>query len=161
LAQLLEVVSRQLCQAALADWGMVLLRAQFSEQVELRSAVNLQLNLAQREALESHAGWWAAALREAQEQLVENTAEQEPFKSARIGLGVGVETPALLIAPIRIENQSLGLIVLGGRQAGQFDINDLTLALGVARQTAQAILNARHREEEAARARHGRQYVRF
>lgn len=54
-----------------------------------------------------------------------------------------------------------GVIVLGGRQPGQFDLNDLNLACGVARQTAQAILNARHREEEHARARHGRQFVRF
>jgi GAF domain-containing protein len=35
------------------------------------------------------------------------------------------------------------------------------LARGVARQAAQAILNARHREEEQARSRHSRQYVRF
>jgi len=161
LGQLLEVVVYQLCQAALADWGMVLLRAQFSDQVELRGAVNLQLSPAQREALESHAGWWGTALREGWEQLVENTAEQEPFKSAQKGFGVGLETAALLMAPIRIERQSLVLIVLGGRQAGQFDIDDLTLAQGVARQAAQAILNARHREEEAARTRHGRQYVRF
>jgi GAF domain-containing protein len=63
--------------------------------------------------------------------------------------------------PIRIEAQSLGLIALGGQQPGQFDVNDLNLARGVARQTAQAILNARHREEDQARARHSRQFVRF
>jgi GAF domain-containing protein len=63
--------------------------------------------------------------------------------------------------PVTLEGQSLGLVVLGGGQPDQFDLNDLNLARGVARQTAQAILNARHREEEQARSRHRRQFVRF
>jgi Tfp pilus assembly pilus retraction ATPase PilT len=52
-------------------------------------------------------------------------------------------------------------------ELGRFEMPALTeadvlrLARGVARQTAQAILNARHREEQQARSRHSRQFVRF
>ena len=158
LQQLLDVMARQLCLGTLADWAMVLLRAQFSDRVEVRSCVNLQLTAAQREALEDGAGFWTAVLREPGDRLVRDITQEEPFKS---GTGLGFETPALLLAPIRIESQSLGLLVLGGRQAGQFDANDLNLVRGVARQAAQAIVNARHREEEAARTRHAKQFVRF
>jgi GAF domain-containing protein len=74
---------------------------------------------------------------------------------------MGFESSPLLLMPVAVEGQTLGLIALGGHQPGQFDVNDLNLARGVARQAAQAILNARHREEDQARARHGRQFVRF
>jgi GAF domain-containing protein len=40
-------------------------------------------------------------------------------------------------------------------------LNDVNLVRGVARQAGQAIVNALHREEEAARSRHSRQFVRF
>jgi GAF domain-containing protein len=136
----------------------VVLRAQFSERLELRGTFQLELTDAQREDLTAGKGFLAPALRESREQLVRNLSEEEPFQScARLGF----ETAALLLEPIQIENQSLGWIVLGGQQPGQFDLNDLNLARGVARQTAQAILNARHREEEQARARHAKQFVRF
>ncbi len=158
LEQLLDVVLHQLCRATLADWGLVTLRAQFSDRLEVRGLVDLELTPAQREDIASGMGIVAQALQSPHEQLVRNLAEDETFKS---GARLGFETPALLLAPIQVGDQSLGVIVLGGQQPGQFDANDLNLARGVARQTAQAILNARHREEEKARTRHGRQYVRF
>jgi CRP/FNR family transcriptional regulator, cyclic AMP receptor protein len=158
LQQLLDVMARQLCHGTLADWAMILLRAQFSDRVELHSCINLPLTAAQREALEDGAGFWTAVLREPGDRMVRDTAQEEPFKSAA---KLGFEPPALLLAPIRMEGGSLGLIVLGGRLAGQFDVNDLNLVRGVSRQAAQAIVNARHREEEAARARHAKQFVRF
>jgi len=158
LEQLLDVVLHQLCRATLADWGLVALRAQFSDRLEVRGLVDLELTVAQREDIASGVGIVAQALQSPQDQLVRNLAEDETFKSSE---RLGFETPALLLAPIQVAGQSLGLIVLGGQKAGQFDANDLNLARGVARQTAQAILNARHREEEQARARHGRQFVRF
>jgi GAF domain-containing protein len=103
-------------------------------------------------------GFIGAALQNPQDQLVSNFDLEEPFEScARLGF----ETASLLFSPITVEGQFLGLIVLGGKECGQFDLNALNLVRGVARQAAQAILNARHREEEQARARHSRQYVRF
>jgi len=65
------------------------------------------------------------------------------------------------VSPIALESQLLGLILLGGQERNQFSLDGLNLARGVSRQAAQAILNARHREEEQARSRHSRQYVKF
>ena len=158
LEQLLEVVLFQLCRATLADWGLVALRAQFSDRLELRGAVNLQLTAAQKEDIAAGKGFFTPALREPREQMVRQFEAEEPFQSCP---RLGFETPSLLLAPILIEDQSLGLIVLGGQQPGHFNLNDLNLARGVALQAAQAILNARHREEEQARTRHGRQFVKF
>jgi len=158
LEQLLDVVLRQLSQATLADWGLIVLRSQFSDRLEARNMVNLALTPGQREELMAGKGFLAPALRDSQGRLVADLAVEEPFKSCG---RLGFETPALLLMPVAVQGQVLGLITLGGRQTGQFDLNDLNLARGVARQAAQAILNARHREEEQARARHGRQFVRF
>lgn len=158
LEELLTVVLQQLCRATLADWGMIALRAQFSQRIEVRGLVDLELTAAQREDIAGGVGIVAQALQTGHAQLVRNLAEEEAFKAAE---RLGFESPALLLAPIQVGDQSLGLIVLGGQAPGQFDANDLNLARGVARQTAQAILNARHREEEQARTRHGRQFVRF
>lgn len=158
LDQLLDVVVSQLGRATLADWGLVALRAQFSEGLELRAAVNLPLTTAQRQDIAGGKGLVGLALRASREQLVRNLDEDETFRACP---RLGFESPALVLAPIQTAGQTLGLILLGGQQPGQFDANDLNLARGVARQAAQAILNARHREEEQARARHGRQFVRF
>jgi CRP-like cAMP-binding protein len=158
LRTLLEVILQQLASAANADWGLLLLRSQFSDRLELRSQVNLTLTPAQVEAISQGQGFLGPALGNPQDQLVSSLDEQEPFKScARLGF----ETASLLLAPIVLEGQVLGLIVLGGSERNQFDLNALNLARGVSRQTAQAILNARHREEEQARSRHSRQFVRF
>jgi CRP-like cAMP-binding protein len=158
LQTLLDVILQQLAAAATADWGLLLIRSQFSESVELRSQVNLVLTPAQREAVCNGQGFLGQVLQNPQDQIVANFSDEERFKScARIGL----ETPSLLLSPIRVEDQWLGFIMLGSNEPRQFDLNALHLARGVARQTAQAIVNARHREEEQARSRHARQHVRF
>jgi len=158
LEQLLDVVLRQLGQATLADWGLIVLRSQFSDRLEIRSTLELPLTAGQREDLMSGKGFLAPAMRAGGGSIVADIATEAAFQSCG---RLGFETPSLLLMPVSVEGQALGLITLGGRQAGQFDLNDLNLARGVARQAAQAILNARHREEEQARARHGRQFVRF
>lgn len=158
LDQLLDVVLRQLGQATLADWGLIVLRSQFSDRLELRGVLNLVLTPAQQDDLVAGKGFLAPAMQDAAGRLVAEGSAEEPFKSCG---RVGFESWPLVYMPIAVEGQTLGLVVLGGRQPGQFDLNDLNLARGVARQAGQAILNARHREEEQARARHGRQFVRF
>jgi CRP-like cAMP-binding protein len=158
LQTLLEVILQQLSSATFADWGLLLLRSQFSELLEIRSLVNVTLTTAQREEVTNGHGFLGPLLQNPQDQLVANFDEQETFKTcARLGF----ETPSLLLSPITVEGQLLGLIVLGGNQRDQFDLDALHFVRGVARQAAQAILNARHREEEQARSRHSRQYVRF
>lgn len=158
LQTLLDIVLRQLALALNADWGLLLLRPQFAEGLELRSQLNLTLTSSQRQAVANGQGFLGLILQNPKDQLVPEFGAQEPFKSCP---RLGFETGSLLAAPIMLEGQLLGLIVLGGQEHKHFDLNALNLARGVARQAAQAILNARHREEEQARSRHGRQFVRF
>ena len=158
LQTLLDVILQQLSAATSADWGLLLLRSQFSDRLELRGEAKLTLTPAQREAVMNAQGFLGPALQNPQDQLVGKLDELEPFKScARLGF----ETASLLLSPNSIEGRALGLIVLGGNQRDLFDLNALNLVRGVARQAAHAILNARHREEEQARSRHSRQFVRF
>lgn len=158
LQALLEVVLLQLVSATGADWGLMLLRSQFSERLEVRSQVNVELNEAQREAISSAQGFVGVLLRNPQEQLVADLCSHETYKSC---LRLGFETPSMLLSPISLEKEMLGFIVLGAQQPGELDLNALNLCKGVGRQAAQAILNARHREEQQARSRHSRQFVRF
>ena len=158
LQTLLDVILQQLSPATFADWGLLLLRSQFSDRLELRGQANLTLTTEQCEAVSNGQGFLGPVLQNPRDQLVSSFDDEEPFKScARLGF----ETASLLLSPITVEGQFLGLIVLGGNERDQFDLNALNLARGVARQAAQAILNARHREEEQARSRHSRQFVRF
>ena len=158
LQTLLDVILQQLSAATFADWGLLLLRSQFSDRLDLGGETNLTLTPGQREAVSTGQGFLGPVLQNPQDQLVASFDEQEPFMScARLGF----ETASLLLSPITVEGQLLGLIVLGGNEHDQFDLNALNLARGVARQAGQAILNARHREEEQARSRHSRQFVRF
>ncbi len=158
LEALLEVILHQLALATGADWGMLLLRGQFSEQLELRGRVNLALTPAQEAAVANGEGFLGPAFRNAQDLLVADLDQHEAFKAcARLGF----ETASLLVSPITLENQTLGLIVLGDHEVDHFNLDGLNLTRGIARQAAQAIVNARHREEEQARSRHSRQFVKF
>jgi CRP-like cAMP-binding protein len=158
LQTLLDVILQQLSSATHADWGLLLLRSQFSDSLELRGQANLALTATQREAVTNGQGFLGPVLRNSADRLVPCFDDEESFKScARLGF----ETASLLLSPITVEGQLLGLVVLGGNERGHFDLNALNLARGVARQAAQAVLNARHREEEQARSRHSRQFVRF
>jgi len=155
---LLDVILQQLSSATSADWGLLVLRSQFSNRFEVRSQANLTLTSTQREAVSNGQGFLALVLNDPQDRLVANFHEEEPFKSC---VRLGFESASLLLSPIIPQGQLLGLIVLGGQDPGQLDLNALNLVRGVARQAAQAVLNARHREEEQARLRHSRQFVRF
>jgi CRP-like cAMP-binding protein len=158
LQALLDVILQQLSTTTFADWGLLLLRSQFSDRLDLRGEANLTLTARQREAVINAQGFFEPVLRNPTDQLVASFDEQEPFRSC---VRLGFETASLLLSPITVEGQLLGLIVLGGNEHDQFDLNALNLARGVACQAGQAILNARHREEEQARSRHSRQFVRF
>jgi CRP-like cAMP-binding protein len=158
LQTLLDAILRQLSSGTSADWGLLLLRPQFGDRLELRSQAGLTLTPQQAEALNHGQGFLGPVLQNPQDQVVGNFDDQEPFKSCQ---RFGFEMASLLLTPITLKGQLLGLIVLGGKAQDQFDPDSLNLARGIARQTAQAILNARYREEEHARSRHAKQFVRF
>jgi GAF domain-containing protein len=133
------------------------LRSEFTGLLDLRAQFNLTLTDAQREAITRGEGFLEVCLRNAQGLLTPQFFEHEHFSQcARLGF----ETASLLLAPIILSEQVLGLIALGGREPKQFGLNTLNLARGIARQAAQAILNTRHREEDEARARRSRQVAR-
>jgi CRP-like cAMP-binding protein len=155
---LLDVILQQLAAATEADWGLVLLRPEFSERLEVRCEYKITLNASQREAIGNAQGFLGPVLQKLQPYLVVNSDEQEPFRSCQ---RVGFETASLLISPIIQQEHFLGLIILGGQRPARFDLNALNLVRGVARQTAQAIMSARYREEQQARLRHSKKYVRF
>lgn len=155
---LLEVILQQLASAIEADWGLALLRPEFSERLEARCQYKITLNASQREAIGNGQGFFGPVLQKPQPYLVTNFDEQEPFRSCQ---RLGFETASLLISPIIQQEHFLGLIILGGQRPARFDLNALNLTRGVARQTAQAIMSARYREEQQARLRHSKQFVRF
>ncbi len=158
LQTLLDVVLNQICQATLADWGLLVLRSQFSNELELRSVKGLELSAQQKEMISAGKGFLEPLLQAPRDLVARTFNEEEPFKSCH---RLGFELPALLLSPILVEDRLLGIIALGDHESGQFDLNDVQLVRGVARQAGQAILNALHREEESARSRHSRQFVRF
>jgi CRP/FNR family transcriptional regulator len=158
LQHLLRTILEQLSLATSADWALAVLRSQFSDQLEIRGQVNLAVTAEQGEAIAKGEGFLKVALQDAQARRVDNFEDEEAFRSCP---RLGFESPSLLLTPIVVGQQLLGLMVLGGRQQNQFDLDGLNLVRGVARQAGQAILNARHSEEEAARSRHSRHFVRF
>jgi CRP/FNR family transcriptional regulator, cyclic AMP receptor protein len=158
LQTLCDVILQQLTAATLADWGLLLICSQFSDCFEIRAQVNLNLAREQLEAICNANGFLEPVRQNPRDLLVDNIDQEESFKSCP---RLGFETTSLLVAVITVGGQFLGLILLGGQERGLFGPNHLNLARGVARQAGQAILNARHREEEHARSRHSRQFVRF
>ncbi len=158
LQTLCDVILRQLATASLADWGLFLASCQFTGQLELRSSLNLTLTPAQHEAIRAARGFLGLVQKQPRDWLIEDIDQDETFKTAE---RLGFETASVLIAPVTAGGEFLGLIILGGHEQGQLRPNDLNLARGVASQAGQAVLNARHREEDQARSRHARQFVRF
>jgi CRP-like cAMP-binding protein len=152
LQTLSEVILRQLAAATLADWGLFLICSQFSSELEIRASFNLSLTHDENEAIRKACGFLGEVKKQPVDLLIDD------FKTSE---RLGFETPSMLLAPISVGGECLGLIVLGGHERGQLRPNDLNLARGVACQAGQAVLNARHREEDRARSRHARQFVRF
>ena len=73
----------------------------------------------------------------------------------------GLESASMILQPVLADDTPLGMICLGHSGKDRFDLDDVNLCSSVAGQAGQAILNFRHREEEAARSRLDRKYVQF
>jgi CRP-like cAMP-binding protein len=158
LSDLLDVILRQLFQATAATWGLLLLKPEFADRLEVQSQIGCSLTPEQKRGLADGEGVAGHVFRESQEALINNIDDDDRFRD--VGRG-GYESPALIALPIAAGSAKLGLVLLGHSQPGHFDANALNLCVGVARQAAQAILNARHREEEESRSKLGRRYVKF
>jgi CRP-like cAMP-binding protein len=74
----------------------------------------------------------------------------------------GFEDAKMLGVPLMVSDKTIGAIVLCGADEGLvLDMNHLNLLVGVSSQVANAIENARLREEESARQAHDRHFVRY
>jgi len=158
LQPLLDLVLRQLCQAVGATTGLLLLKLEFAAGFELRSAENFTPTVAQKEALADARGVLRPVCESGRELLVNDSATDSRLAQCE---RMGWEMASLLMVPVLVRTGLLGIIVLAHASPGRFDLNHANLVSGIARQTAQAILNARHREEEQARARRRQVTVRF
>lgn len=156
LDALFEVVVRQLVLGTGADGGGAAVQGEFTGRWELRAAHGITLDSAAREALGG--GVLGRAVADGRPRLVADLDADAELKALP---RAGWETPSLILQPVVRDGRALGVLFLTGAQPGHFDLNDLNLCASVASQTAQAILVFRHREEEAARARHGQRRVNF
>lgn len=158
LAELLGVIARQLGAATQADWTLVVLRDQFHGYVDIQHVWNRELDRVDRERLTASTGFLSRACADPQGHLASDLSRDCPFVGTE---RPGLETGSALVAPILADGQPFGALVAAATAPGRFDANDLNLARGIATQAAQAILNARHQEEEIARTRHARRFVPF
>jgi hypothetical protein len=158
LRDLLDVVLHQLCVATLADWGLLLLKSQFSGELEVRAVEGLSLSAEQERSVAAGKGFLERLLQNPRDLLVRDIANELELRDCS---RIGFELPSLLAVPIEVDSGLLGVISLGAQNPGQFDLDDINLVRGVARQAGQAIVNALHREEAAAKSRHSQQFVRF
>jgi GAF domain-containing protein len=159
LSDLLDVIMRQLGQATEADWGLLLLKPEFTDGLAAAAHMGRGLSPEQHERLMAGEGLGGWLMREDMEALVETAAEDPRCHGAEGGKGF--LSGSLVGTALCVEGKRLGVILFGHRDDGHFGPNQLNLCSGVAHQAAQAILNARHREEEESRSKLGRRYVKF
>jgi GAF domain-containing protein len=157
LQGLSALILEQVANATCSDWSFLALRSEFNGRLDIRAQRNLTLTPGQQEAVSNGEGFLSPVLRNAQDLLAPDLNADGVLKSCS---RLGFETASLLVARIILAEQVVGLIVLGGKEPHQFDLNMLNLARGVARQAAQAILNHRRREEEEARSHRSRPFGR-
>jgi CRP/FNR family transcriptional regulator, cyclic AMP receptor protein len=153
LQSLLDLILEELSSASGADWSFLALRSEFTGQLDLRARRNLDLTTAQSSSVRNGEGFVGPLLRNPQGLVVTDFDQSEPGKA---GPRLGFEPASLVAVPILVNEQILGLIVLGGKEQNQFGLNTLNFARGIAREAAQAILNTRMREEDEARFRRSR-----
>jgi len=158
LGPLLDQVLRQLQSAAGADRGLIFLKSEFRGEQEPRSGAGIPLGDVPVERAGDPGSLVAHVAAQTDGWVIgDRSADPRCHGLERRSW----ETPSLLLAPISVASGGLGLVVLGHPAPDRFDVNHLNLVEGIARQTAQAILNLRHREEQQSRARLGRQFVKF
>src|SRR5262249_51369354 len=129
LQSMLALILEQLSIASGADWGFLVLRSEFTGRLDLRAQTNLTLTESQREAISNGEGFLGPFLRNPQDLLASDLGEHEMFKSCP---RLGFETASLLLTPILLSEQILGLIALGGKEKNQFGLNTLNLTRGIA-----------------------------
>lgn len=158
LPPLLEQVLGQLLNAVGASLGVIFLESEFHRTLEPRGLAGISLDAVPTERPGDRASLAAHAMQSAAGWVV---SDRDSDDRCRPFARRPWELRSLLLTPIAGSGGVLGLLILGHPEPHRFDVNHLNLAEGIARQTAQAIVNLRHREEQQSRARLGRQMVKF
>lgn len=158
LQDIVAVVFRRLLATTGAGCGMFVLRNELVGSLEIRESEGYPAGQSALLALVEDRGLVGRVFREGAAILITDLDSDERFaKEDR----EGYEMASMIFVPLQAQDRVLGVLVLGHASKSKFTPNHLNLCIGVAAQTAQAILNARHREEESARSKLHRHYVKF
>ncbi|MBI4179496.1 cyclic nucleotide-binding domain-containing protein [bacterium] len=158
LQDIVDVVFKRLLLTAGASRGMFVLRNELAGGFEVRASEGFPAGSDALARTVGDHGLIGRVLKDGAAVLISDIDADERFaKDDR----EGYESASMMLVPLCAEERVLGVLVYGHTDKSRFSPNHLNLCLGVAAQTAQAILNARHREEEAARTKLHRHYIKF
>ncbi|OGH55968.1 MAG: hypothetical protein A3I06_13015 [Candidatus Lindowbacteria bacterium RIFCSPLOWO2_02_FULL_62_12] len=158
LQDIVSVVFRRLVSSTGAQCGLFVLRNELAGGLEIRDSEGFPAGQSALLKIVEDRGLVGRALRDGAAVLIADVEHDDRISKEDME---GYETPSMMLVPLHAQDRILGVIVFGHREKSRFTPNHLNLCLGVASQTAQAILNARHREEESARSKLHRHYVKF
>lgn len=158
LQDITSVVFKRLLTATGASCGMLVLKNELAGGLDVQESDGFGAGQAALSKLVEERGLVARAFKDGAAILISDLESDERFSKADLE---GYETPSMMLIPMHAQDRVLGVVVLGHSAKSKFTPNHLNLCMGVAAQTAQAVLNARHREEEAARSKLHRHYVKF
>ena len=138
------------------DCGLMLLKNPYTQKLEVQEIIGypagtgMQLNLATDQGLLGHLFTNRSPF------LFNNFQPPEGLTPH------GFELPKMVGAPLIANEDVTGVIILGSSTSTRtMDMNHLNLLLGISMQVATAVENARRREEDKAKKRHGRHFVTF
>ncbi len=158
LQDITSVIFRRLLLTTGASCGMLVLRNELAGGLEIRESDGFPAGQSALLKLVEDKGLVSRVFRDGAATLIVDVESDERFSKDDLE---GYETPSMMLVPLHAEEKVLGVLVLGHQAKSKFTPNHLNLCMGVASQTAQAILNARHREEDAARSKLQRHYIKF
>lgn len=158
LQDILTVVFRRLLTSTGAQCGFFVLRNDLAGGLEIRESEGYPAGQSALSKLVEERGLVGRVFREGTALLIADLESDDRVSKDDLE---GYETPSMMFVPLHAQEKVLGILVLGHPAKSKFTPNHLNLCMGVATQTAQAVLNARHREEESARSKLHRHYVKF
>ena len=156
LGKLCSAIVERLVESLAMERGLIILTNEYIAKPELKGSFGFTVVERHGFKLDSTTGLLGHMLTNKSPILFSNFTAPE-------GLSLhGFEADKMLGVPLVVSDKTVGAILLcGGDPQYPLDMNHLNLLVGVSSQVASAIETARLREEESARARHDRHFVRY
>jgi CRP-like cAMP-binding protein len=156
LGELCSAIVERLVESLSMEKGLIVLVNKYISKPELKGSYGFSVVERHGFILDSSKGLLGHMLTNRSPILFSNFVAPE-------GLSLhGFESEKMLGVPLVVSDEVIGAIVLcGGPSEIVLDMNHLNLLVGVSSQVASAIETARLREEESARVRHDRHFVRY